>query len=93
MNYIEEYKIADRYAGISIDDDKFKVWVGGCKINTSSSLTHAREALTIYITAWINNQINIHERETKKLQREIQELIIHPAGIMHFITKYSKKQG
>ena len=96
MNYIEEYRFADRHLGISRENDppKYKVWVGGnCVNSTAGSLLQARTTLATYIEQVVSHETDLHERKASEYRRELQQLKTHPAGILHFIIRWITDQG
>jgi len=91
MNYLEEYSIGGCHLGISKSDNKMKIWIGGCCVNSNlDTVEEARKKLAVYIDQRFTAEIVEHETRAKELQRELQELTIHPAGLLHFITKYGE---
>ena len=88
MEYLEEYRIFDRHLGISRADNEYAGWVGGCRVTTAPTIEIVRDLLLIHIKTWANVEIDGLMKSAVGLRRDYQKLVNHPAGLLHFITKY-----
>jgi hypothetical protein len=88
--YIEEFQVAKRCLGIELEDGKYKAWIGGCAIGSSDTIEGARELLFIRIDLWLRTSIVDTQKQIDMWNKELRELTLHPAGLLHFITAYEE---
>lgn len=91
--YKEAFSIAGHRMGIEECEGEFKLWLGGSAIGRSESIERARELLAIHMTQKLRMELNGHEEEVILLRRELRELMLHPAGILHFLTSYETPEA
>ena len=91
MEYDEEFEVAGRSHGIEKRDDKYVLWAGGCVINDKmTTMVQARDMLKTYVINHLEAMKGGHEDALKEIRSELQQLYMHPAGILHFLTAYKE---
>ena len=91
VKYDEAFRIAKHQLGIEARYKEFVLWSGGCVIGRTDTLEHARELLTNYIESQLRAELAGYEKRVTFIKSELQSLVLHPAGLLHFITAYGGK--
>ena len=93
VDYLETFRVAERTLGIELRDKKYVLWVGGCSIGDTDTLVRARELLKIHMAAHLRVSIAGAEESLNAWRKELNELMVHPAGLLHFLVAYTKPKG